>query len=118
MVDNDNSGGVFKNWHNVQLVNLSKPLRNDIITLMNLPRFPDHITGPDIFKLERIAGKYNVQTKDKNLKDVRTFYRVEGDVEEKIDKRLREELKPRDPFVEMMKDADVKMNEGDINNQV
>ncbi len=116
--NNSNSGGVFKNWHQVQLQNRSKPLRKDIMTLMNLPRFPDYITDPDVYKLENIAAKRDVETEGKDLKHVKTFYRVKGRVEQQIDEILRDDLKPQDPFVEMAKNEKTKMREDDIDNQV
>ncbi len=116
--NNNNSGSVFMNWHDSILQNLTKVQLKGIYELGKRPRFPDYITEPDIYSIENIAERFDVDISEYDLKKPREYKKAKGKIEAKIDKILFEDLKPQDPFVEMMENENIDMNEQDIDNQI
>lgn len=118
MAGNNNGGSVFKNWHDSILQNLTKVQLKGIYKLEKLPRFPDYITEPDIYHIENIAERFGVNISEYELKGPRQYNKAKGKIEEKIDEIIFKDLKPEDPFAEMIKNADIDMEEKDIDSQV
>ena len=113
-MNNDNKGSVFQQWHGAILPNYTLVLHSLISLLNRLPRSAFFITQQDIDDLTLLSAAFEVKIEE-DPADKYVFNYYLGVLKKKAKEAAEHELKPADPYVELLKkvtDYDVRQMEG------
>ena len=108
-------GSVYQQWHGAILPNYTIILHSLISLLNKLPRSAFFITEQDIQDLTLLAAAFDVKIEG-DLEDSKVFNHYLGVLKKKAKEAAEKELKPVDPYAELLtklKDYDVRQMEGE-----
>ncbi|AGB04082.1 hypothetical protein AciM339_0217 [Aciduliprofundum sp. MAR08-339] len=110
-------GSVYQQWHEALLENYIIVFQTEIKKLNSLPTSEFCIPSGDIDDLLEVAKFFEVEIpEDANLKDLRTFKKYLGIIKNKAKKTVLEDLRPTDPYAQVintLKENDVRAMEGE-----
>ena len=112
---NENKGSVFQQWHGAILPNYTMILHSLISLLNRLPRSSFFITQQDIDDLTLLAAAFDVKIEG-NLQDRKVFNHYLGILKKKAKEAAEEDLKPTDPYAQIIKEFkedDIRQMEGE-----
>ena len=112
---NENKGSVFQQWHGAILPNYTMILHSLISLLNRLPRSAFFITQQDIDDLTLLAAAFDVRIEG-NLRDRQVFNHYLGILKKKAKEAAEKELKPTDPYAQIVssiKEDDLRQMEGE-----
>ena len=109
-------GSVYQQWHAALLENYILVLAIEMRKLQALPTSEFYIPDGDIDDLLELAEFFEVEIPDgkEKLKDISTFKRYLGQIKNKAKKTILEDLKPTDPYVNLVKELLQKVKIDDI----
>ena len=118
MTGEKSKGGVYQQWHAEILDTHILILSIEIKKLATLPSSEFYIPNGDVDDLLELAEFFEVDVPENPdlLKDIRTFKKYLGKIKNKAKKTILEDLKPTDPYVELikeLKESDIRLMEGE-----
>mgnify|MGYP000725219044 CR=1 FL=1 len=110
-------GSVYQQWHATLLKNYILVLSLAIRKLALLPTSEFYIPDGDIHDLLELAEFFEVEIpEDADLKDIQEFKKYLGKIKNKAKKTVLEDLKPTDPYAQIVNalgEADIRQMEGE-----
>jgi len=116
--ENKSTGSVFANWHGKVLEPYMSIFRVEIEKINSLPSSEWLITDSDVDDLLELAALFDVRIEhdEEELYNMRVFKRYLGLIKKKAKKVILEDLKPVDPYAQLVnvfKEEDLRELEGE-----
>ena len=110
-------GSVYQQWHAALLENYILVLAIEMRKLQALPTSEFYIPDGDIDDLLELAEFFEIEIpQDEDLKDLQTFKKYLGKIKNKAKKTILEDLKPADPYAQIiyqLGELDLRQMEGE-----
>lgn len=95
-------GSAWVQWNEDLRKRYIRILDSVINTLMDVPKFPPHITEMDVLKLREAAHAMGYDVEGLNLEDSKVFYDVRGELVRMAIEKVEEQLRPGNPVEEVI----------------